>query len=81
MALSSASRASSIKQLKIKFVARNNTSYKFYFHKLHKGWRRGKATPTVSYVVYLQDLNLCVIKTLDEYISHTESWRSGDEYF
>ena len=79
MALSAASRASSIKQLKIKFVARNNTSYKFYFHKLHMGWRRGKTTPTVSYVVYFQDLNLCLIKTLDEYISHTESWRSGDE--
>ena len=49
MVLSSVSRASSLQQLNIKFMARNDTSYKFYFHKLHKSWRRGKAPPTVSY--------------------------------
>ena len=26
-----------------------------------------------------QDPNLCVVKTLDEYISRTEGWRSGEE--
>ena len=54
-------------------------SYKFYFHKLHKSWLKGKAPPTVSYQVYIQDPNLCVVKTLDEYISRTEGWRSGEE--
>ena len=39
-------------------------------------WRRGKATLTFSYPVYTQD-----VKTLDEYISRTEGWRSGEECF
>ena len=41
-------------------------SYKFYFRKLHKSWRRGKAPPTISYQAYTQDPNLCIVKTLDE---------------
>ena len=53
-------------------------SYKFCFRKLHKSWRRGKAPPTISYQAYTQDPNLCVVKTLDEYISCTEGWRSGE---
>ena len=54
-------------------------SYKFYFHKLYKSWRRGKVPPTISYQAYTQDLNLCVVKALDEYISCKEGWRSGEE--
>ena len=54
-------------------------SYKRYFHKLHKSCRKGKAPPTISYQVYTQDPNLCIVKTLDEYISHREGWRSGEE--
>ena len=76
MALSSASRASSTQHLNIKFMARNVTPYKLHFH---KNWRRGKAPPTASYQVCTQDPNLCFVKTLDEYISCTEDWRSGEE--
>ena len=54
-------------------------SYKFYFHKLHESWRRGKASPAISYQAYTQEPNLCVVKTLDEYISRTEVWRSGED--
>ena len=79
MALSSASRASSLQQLNIKFMARNEISYKFYFHKLHKSWRRGKVPPTFSYQAYTQDPNICVVRTLDGYISRTQGWRSGED--
>ena len=79
MALSSASRVSSLEHLYIKFLARNDMSYKFYFHKLHKSQRWGKAPPTPSYHAYTQDPNLCVAKTLDKYISRTEGWRSEEE--
>ena len=58
-------------------MARNDTSYKFYFHKLHESWRRGKPPLRVSYQAYTQDPNLCIAKTLDEYISGTEGWNSG----
>ena len=77
MALSSGSRTSLLQHQNIKFMASNDISYKFYFHKLHKSWRRGKAPSTVSYQTYTQDPNLCVVKTLDEYISRTEVWRFG----
>ena len=80
MALSFASRASSIQHVNIKFQARNDTPYKFYFHKLHKSWRRGKAPPTISYQAHRQDPKLSVTKTLDEYISRTDFQRSGEEY-
>ena len=49
MTLPSVSRASSLQHLNIKFVARNYMSYKFYIHKLHKTWRRGKA-PSTSHI-------------------------------
>ena len=56
-------------------------SYKFYFHKLRKSQRWGKAPPTTSYHAYTQDPNLCVAKTLDKYISCTEGWRFEEECF
>ena len=73
MALSSASRDSSLQHLNIKCMTRDNMPYKFYFHKLHK------SSPTISYQAYTQDPNLCVVKTLDKYISHTKGWRSWEE--
>ena len=79
MALSSASWASSLQHLNIKFIARNDMFYKFYFYRLYKSWRRGKASPTFLYQAYTQDPNLCVAKTLDEYISRIEGWRSRGE--
>ena len=79
MALSFAPRASSLEHLNIKFMARNDMSYKFYFHKLHKSCRKGKGPPTISHQAYIQNPNLCVVKTLDEYISRTEGWRPGEE--
>ena len=59
-------------------MARKDTSYKFYFHKLHKSCRRGKAPPKVLYQACTQNPNLCVVKTLGEYISRKEGWRSGE---
>ena len=38
MALLPASRASLLKHVNSKFMARNDMSYKFYFHKLHISW-------------------------------------------
>ena len=60
-------------------MAKNDTSYKFYFHRLHKSWRRDKTPSTVSYPEYTQDPSLCVVKTLDKYISRTEGCSSAEE--
>ena len=72
LGLSFALRASSIQHLNINFRAKTNSCYKFYFNKLHKSWRRGKAQPAVTYQVYTQDESLCVVRTLDEYVARTE---------
>ena len=79
MVLPSPSRTSSLQHLNLNFMARNHISYKFYFYKLRKNWRRGKAPPIISYQTYTQDPNLCIVKTLDEYTSRTEGWRSGEK--
>ena len=70
LALSSALKASSIQHLNINFMAKTNSCYKFYFNKLHKSWRRGKASPAVTYQEYTQDESLCVVRTLE-----VEIWR------
>ena len=44
-------------------MAKNDTSYKFHFHKPHRSWRKGKAPPTVSYQACIQVPNLCIAKT------------------
>ena len=46
-------------------MARNEKSYEFYFYKMCKSCRRGKAPPTGSYQAYIQDPNFCVVNTLD----------------
>ena len=59
-------------------MARNDTSYEFHFYKLHKSQRQGKQRYQ-GYEVYTQDPNLCVAKTLDEYISCTEGQRCAEK--
>ena len=60
LALSSALRASSIQHLNINLMAKTESCYKFYFNKLHKSWRKGKAPPAVTHQEYTQDESLCV---------------------
>ena len=64
MALLSASRASAIHFLDVRYMLRSEGKIVFTFHKLHKSWKYGKAPPihrgTETYVV-----------TLDEYIKRT----------
>lgn len=80
LALSAALRVSAIQHLNIDFMARSESSYTFYFNKLHKSWKRGKSPPTVTYQAYPQDTDLCVVKTLDEYIDRTKGWRSTKDF-
>ena len=47
---------------------------------MHKRWINGKVPPTVLNQANTKDpANLCVVKTLGEYFSRTEGWRSGEE--
>ena len=68
LALSSALRGSSIPHLNIDFMAKTKSCCNFYFNKLHKSQRRGKAPAAVTYEEYTQTESPCVVRTLDEYI-------------
>ena len=79
LAWSSALRASSIQHLNINFMAKTKSCSKFYFNNLHNSWRNGKALPAVTYQEYTHNENLCVARTLDEYIAWIERWSSGEQ--
>ena len=57
-----------MQHINIKFMAKNDTSSTFYFHKPHKSWSRVKLHQ-VPHQAYTQDPNLCVVKILNECIS------------
>ena len=78
LALTSASRASAIHHLDIRYKYEYHEKYVFKFHKLHKSWRFGKPIPEVEFYKFSDDRDLCVVTAIDEYISRTEKWR-GEE--
>ena len=75
MGLTSASRASAIHHLDIRYVVKGNGEHVFKFHRLHKSWRCGKPIPSLGFHEYSEDKSLCVATTIDEYIKRTVNWR------
>ena len=67
MALSSASRASGIHHLDVRYILRPEGKLVFTFHKLESG----KAPPSLEFCEYTEDRDLCVVTTLNEYIKRT----------
>lgn len=61
MALVTASKVEKIHQLDIATMGKLGNRYRFNCGKLHKGWRTGKAPPTVQFYAFLEDLQLCVV--------------------
>ena len=78
LALTAAQRVTAIQHLNINFMARSSSQVTFYFNKLHKSWRRGKAPPEVTYQGYPNDKSLCIVSTLGEYLDRTRNWRNSD---
>jgi len=77
IALVSAFRAIQIQHLDISQMGRLSNQYKFAYTKLHKGWRKGKSSPTVLFSAFLEDPQLCVVNCLDEYLLRSKGWRNG----
>ena len=81
MALISASRACVMHCLDVRFMVKSDYTYLFFFHKLHKIWRKGKAPPTLYFYKYPKDQELCVMSVLNEYLQRTETWKiNGDKF-
>ena len=51
----------------------------FHFHKLYKSWRKGQPPPSVFYHSFPEELELCVVETLEEYLERSKSWRINDQ--
>lgn len=78
MALTSASRASALHHLDVRYMTRSADRYSFTFHKLHKSWGAGKAPPKLEFFKYDTDTDLCVVHTLDAYILRAQEWRTAN---
>ena len=81
MVLTSASRASAMDCLHIRFMVKLEDAYIFTFHKLHKSWRKGKAPPKLSFYKYPKDQELYVLSALNEYLKRTKTWRTNGDKF
>ena len=75
LALTSASRAYGIHNLDISHMGRLDDQYTFTYAKLHKGWRKGQPSPSITFYSFAEDQDLCVVKALDEYLTRTKGWR------
>ena len=66
LALLSASRGLGLQHLDIRYMSSDDNCFIFTFHKLHKAWREGKASPRLTFCSYKKDKNLCVVTTLKD---------------
>ena len=78
LALTSASRASEICQLDIRYLAKHTAWYSFTLAKPTKTHKPGKTFPVVKYFKFSDDLGLCVCHTIDLYLTRTEKWRKEE---
>ena len=81
MSVTSASRASAMHSLDVRFMVKSDDAYIFTFRKLHKSWRKGKAPPKLYFYKYPKDQELCVVSALNEYLKRTETWRTNGDKF
>ena len=75
LALTSASRASSIHHLDIRFTSLSEEKFVFNFEKLLKTWKKSIAPPKLEIFAFEKDTNLCVIQTLKLYLNRLHESR------
>ena len=80
LALTSASRVLGLQHLDTNFMALSDDSVVFNYGQLHKGWRKGKPPPSVTFVAYPHDRDICILTTLKAYLERTKPWRVNDNY-
>ena len=69
--LTSAGRCHEICYLNIKFMVRTSSSFKFFFTKVTKSWRKGKPPPCLEFHEYSDDEKLCVVACIDKYLGRS----------
>ena len=57
-------------------MVRTSSSFKFFFNKVTKAWRKGKPPPLLEFHEYFDDKTLCVVACIDEYLRRSAAWRT-----
>ena len=73
--LASAGRCHEICYLNIKCLDRTSSSFKFFFTKVTKSWRKGKPPPCLEFAEYSDDKKLRVVTCIDKYLRRSAPWR------
>ena len=79
MAVTSASRASALHHLDMRFMVICENHCKFNFRQLHKSWRKGAPPPSLKFYNYPEDKDMCVVATIKEYLHRTQGWRTENK--
>ena len=75
LTLTASSIASGICHLDFRFMVNAGDKVTFHFHKLHKGWRKGKPPSSLTVYAYPPDKQLCVVQTPGRYLEMTKDRR------
>ena len=73
--LTSTGRCHEICYLNIKFMVKTSSSFKFFFTKVTKSWRKGKPPPCLEFHEYSDDKKLCVVACIYQYLGRSAPWR------
>ena len=73
IALIQASHSQSISLLSTAEIIKGNKSFTLYYIGLLKQCRKGKNNPAAQFHMCSPDSDICVYRTLSEYIKHTSS--------
>ena len=78
LALTSASRASEIHQLDLKYMVKTSTFCRFTLAQPTKTQVPGKPHPVLSFYSFDENKNLCVCTTINDYLRETKSIRGSE---
>ena len=74
--LTSSGRCHEICYLDVRYKVKTSSSYKFYFTKVTKSWRRGQPPPVLEFEEFSANKKMCVVTCLSHYLERTAEWRT-----
>ena len=78
LALTSATRASEICYLDVRYLIEHNSGYNFHFGKSTKTSKKGKPRSPIRFIPFDTNKNLCVCQHVDLYLEKTKEWHKTE---
>ena len=69
--LKPAGRYQEICYLNIEYMVRTSSSFRFFFTKCTKIWKKGKPPPCLEFHEYSDNVKLCVVACIDQYLGRS----------